>query len=136
MPNSAGSHRIGGKEDFDYWMAMYDAEIAYCDEYVGRLFEALEAAGVLDDTLIIAATDHGENQGEHSVYGDHWGVYETDAHIWMLARWPHGGVQPGTVVGCGKLYVGSRPHAVRGWRLGAARAVAGPLSPGHAARRA
>ena len=77
---------------------MYDAEIAYCDEYVGRLLEALEAAGVLDDTLIIAATDHGENQGEHSVYGDHWGVFETDAHIWMLARWPHGGVQPGTVV--------------------------------------
>ena len=98
MPNSAGSHRIGSKEDFDYWMAMYDAEIAYCDEYVGRLLEALEAAGVLDDTLIIAATDHGENQGEHSVYGDHWGVYETDAHIWMLARWPNGGVQPGTVV--------------------------------------
>ena len=91
MPNSAGSHRIRGKEDFDYWMAMYDAEIAYCDEYVGRLLEALEAAGVLDDTLIIAATDHGENQGEHSVYGDHWGVFETDAHIWMLARWPHGG---------------------------------------------
>ena len=71
---------------------MYDAEIAYCDEYVGRLLEALETAGVLDDTLIIATTDHGENQGEHSVYGDHWGVFETDAHIWMLARWPHGGV--------------------------------------------
>lgn len=98
MPNSAGSHRIWGKEDFDYWMAMYDAEIAFCDEYVGRLYEALEQAGVLDDTLIIAATDHGENQGEHSVYGDHWGVFETDAHIWMLARWPNGGVSPGTVV--------------------------------------
>ena len=126
MPNSAGSHRIGSKEDFDYWMAMYDAEIAYCDEYVGRLLEALEAAGVLDDTLIIAATDHGENQGEHSVYGDHWGVVRDrcphlDARALAERR-----CTAGYGGGCGKLYAGSRPHAVRGWRFGAACAVAGP----------
>jgi arylsulfatase A-like enzyme len=97
-PCTARATHIWGKPELDYWLAMYDAEIAYCDEHVGRVLGALAAAGVLDDTLVLATTDHGENQGEHRLYGNHCGVYETDSRLWMLARWPHGGLEPGAAV--------------------------------------
>ena len=32
---------------------------------------ALEKAGVLDDTVIMISSDHGESQGELNVWGDH-----------------------------------------------------------------
>ena len=43
----------------------YDSEIAYMDAWIGRLFEALESRGALDDTLVVVVADHGESLGEH-----------------------------------------------------------------------
>src|SRR3954466_6506593 len=43
----------------------YDAEVAYADAMVGRLIDALRAAGQLDRTLIVFTADHGESLGEH-----------------------------------------------------------------------
>ena len=43
----------------------YDAEVAYADAMVGRLLERLDAAHVLDHTLIVLTADHGESLGEH-----------------------------------------------------------------------
>jgi arylsulfatase A-like enzyme/Flp pilus assembly protein TadD len=45
--------------------APYDAEVAYADAMVGRLLERLDAAHVLDRTLIVLTADHGESLGEH-----------------------------------------------------------------------
>jgi arylsulfatase A-like enzyme len=42
----------------------YAASIRAVDACVGRLLERLSAAGRLDDTLVIATADHGENLGE------------------------------------------------------------------------
>ncbi|MGH2371414.1 MAG: sulfatase, partial [Chloroflexota bacterium] len=57
LPHSPRSHHIWGKREFDYWLAMYDAEIAFCDAHVGQVLDTLEAAGVLDDTLVLISTD-------------------------------------------------------------------------------
>jgi arylsulfatase A-like enzyme len=43
----------------------YDAEIKSMDNKLGILFEALKISGVLDETLLIIASDHGEAFGEH-----------------------------------------------------------------------
>jgi arylsulfatase A-like enzyme len=43
----------------------YDAEVAYTDEYVGRLLAKLEALGLKDSTLIVLIGDHGESLGAH-----------------------------------------------------------------------
>ena len=59
------------RADFKRWIDGYDIAIRYVDDHVGRILEALDAQGVLDDTLIIISADHGENQGELNVYGDH-----------------------------------------------------------------
>jgi len=45
---------------------LYDGEILNNDFYFGRFLEALEARGILRDTLIIVTADHGEFLGEHN----------------------------------------------------------------------
>jgi len=62
---------ITGLADFKKWIDGYDVGIHYADYHVGQILSALEDEGVLDDTLIIVSSDHGENQGELNVYGDH-----------------------------------------------------------------
>jgi choline-sulfatase len=43
----------------------YDAEIAFVDLHLGRLFHQLETEGLRDHTLIVLTADHGEMLGEH-----------------------------------------------------------------------
>lgn len=43
----------------------YDAEIAYVDRELARLFAALEKDGRLDRTVIVIIGDHGEGLGDH-----------------------------------------------------------------------
>lgn len=47
----------------------YDGAIAYMDSQLGRLFETLEKRGELDNTLVIVTSDHGEQFGEHYLFG-------------------------------------------------------------------
>jgi len=45
--------------------SLYDGEIAYTDEHVGRLLDFLESEGLTSRTLIVLTSDHGEGLGEH-----------------------------------------------------------------------
>jgi choline-sulfatase len=65
------------REDFKKWIDGYDTAIRYVDEHIGKILNALEEQGILDETIIIISADHGENQGELNVYGDH----QTADHI-------------------------------------------------------
>jgi uncharacterized sulfatase len=49
-------------------IAMYDAEIAYTDEMIGRLFDHIQALD-LGDTIFIITADHGELFGENGLLG-------------------------------------------------------------------
>jgi choline-sulfatase len=68
---------ITSREDFKRWIDGYDVAIRYVDEHVTHILNALEEEGILDETIIIISADHGENQGELNVYGDH----QTADHI-------------------------------------------------------
>lgn len=84
---------IASREDFVQWINGYDTGIRYMDDYLGRLFEYLEDASVFEDTFIIVSADHGENQGECNVYGDHQTADDKTCRIPLLIRGP--GVEPG-----------------------------------------
>lgn len=53
----------------------YDNSILWVDSLLGILFDALEERGLLDKTLIIFASDHGEAFGEHNGEGHARNVY-------------------------------------------------------------
>jgi arylsulfatase A-like enzyme len=46
----------------------YDDSIAYLDDQLGRLFDALKCRGVLKDTWLVITSDHGEQFGEHGLF--------------------------------------------------------------------
>jgi arylsulfatase A-like enzyme len=53
----------------------YDSAIAYVDAQVDVLLEALRARGVLDNTIVILTSDHGELLGEHGMLSHGNGLY-------------------------------------------------------------
>ncbi len=77
----------------------YDECIAYLDEQLGRLFDDLERRGILDETLIIVTSDHGELFGEHGIYGHGSCLYRPVLHVPMLIVGPSKSeIPPGGVV--------------------------------------
>jgi len=43
---------------------LYASSLRYVDRWMGDMLGALQTAGVLDDTLVVVCSDHGENLGE------------------------------------------------------------------------
>lgn len=66
----------------------YDTGVKYSDHYIGELMSLLDDLGVLEETAIVVAADHGENLGELNVWGDHQTADETTCHIPCIVRWP------------------------------------------------
>ena len=68
----------------------YDCGIAYADKHAGMLLEALGKQGVLDDVAIIVSADHGENQGELGIYGEHATADRPTCNVPLIVKWPGG----------------------------------------------
>jgi arylsulfatase A-like enzyme/Flp pilus assembly protein TadD len=73
-----------------YAKNLYDGEIAYTDEVMGRLLARLRQWGVLDKTLIVVTSDHGEGLGDHGEKTHGVFVYDTTLHIPLFVRLPRG----------------------------------------------
>ncbi len=77
-------------------IASYYALCSYMDSNVARVLQALEDAGLRDDTLIVYTADHGENLGTRRLWGKS-NMYEESVAIPMIVSGP--GVPSGQVVG-------------------------------------
>ncbi len=67
----------------------YYGSVNFVDEYIGRILEALEKRGWLEETLILFTADHGDMTGDHHLWRKSY-AYEPSARIPMLLRWPSG----------------------------------------------
>jgi arylsulfatase A-like enzyme len=77
-----------GDSDID----RYDQEIAYTDREIGRLLSALDDRGLLDNTIVIFTSDHGEEFGDHGgAY--HYTSYEEVMRVPLSITGP--GIAPG-----------------------------------------
>jgi arylsulfatase A-like enzyme len=71
--------------------AAYDDCIADLDEQLGKLVDELDRRGVLEQTWLIIASDHGESFGEHTDIFCHGNsLYETELHVPLLIIPPGG----------------------------------------------
>ncbi|MCJ7550352.1 MAG: sulfatase, partial [Anaerolineae bacterium] len=77
-----------GISDKDYVIAQYDGAIAYMDAAIQSIFKALEARGMLDETIVIVTSDHGETLYDHDCYFDHHSIYDVTLHVPMIIRYP------------------------------------------------
>jgi uncharacterized sulfatase len=67
---------------------MYDAEVAYQDDYLGELFAAMARRSRRRDTLTIFVSDHGDGLGEHGYFGHAFVAYEELLHVPLVLHWP------------------------------------------------
>jgi arylsulfatase A-like enzyme len=68
----------------------YDNCLAYLDKCLGNLLDELRRAGVLDQTLIIVAADHGEGLGEHDLFDHGESLYRTEVRVPLVIVLPGG----------------------------------------------
>jgi len=70
------------------WVNLYDAELRWADWAVGEVEKLLRENRLLEKTLFVVTSDHGEALGEHGyVYHVH-AVYEEAVHVPLLFRFP------------------------------------------------
>ncbi len=67
---------------------LYDGEIAYCDRRVGEIADMLRRQAMLDDTVFVVTSDHGEAIGEHRMLDHKMSVYDEVLRIPMVVRYP------------------------------------------------
>ena len=75
---------------------LYSGEIAYTDEQVGRLLDALDRQGLASRTLVVVIGDHGESLGEHSEMTHGIFLYDATTHVPFIIAGP--GIPAGKVV--------------------------------------
>lgn len=72
--------------------AMYDHEVAYTDQQIGRLLDALGQQPDAAKTSIIVSSDHGEAFGEHKMWRHGVELWETLVRVPLIVHVP--GVDP------------------------------------------
>ncbi|MBK7349661.1 MAG: sulfatase-like hydrolase/transferase [Gemmatimonadetes bacterium] len=72
----------------------YDGAIALLDQELARLLDTLAARGVLDSTIVILTSDHGELFGEHGLHQHGNSLYSQVLHV-PLVIWAPGRVPAG-----------------------------------------
>jgi arylsulfatase A-like enzyme/Tfp pilus assembly protein PilF len=70
--------------------AGYDAELHYVDEQVGVFWDALRQRHLLDDTLVVFLSDHGESLGEHREQTHGYFIYQSTVWVPLIIHWPAG----------------------------------------------
>jgi arylsulfatase A-like enzyme len=77
-----------GISDKDFVIAQYDGAVAYMDGCIQRLFTELESLGIMDETIVVVNSDHGETLYDHECWFDHHGLYEVTLKVPLVVRYP------------------------------------------------
>jgi arylsulfatase A-like enzyme len=127
----------------------YDDCIAYLDDQLGRLLDELKRRGLLEKTVVIITSDHGEAFGEHGTIGHSYSVYLDEIFVPLVVLAPGAPVGrtipdpaslrdlPATIVDLLGLSVGSPfpGHSLAAsWRETPERTLAESGSPAFAER--
>lgn len=81
--------------DRRYLRRLYLGEVVHADGHIDRLVNQLRVRGLLDNTIIVFYSDHGESLGSHDYYYAHGeNLYQPTVHIPAFIRYPER-LQPG-----------------------------------------
>jgi len=72
----------------DLYLSKYKGAVHYVDHHLGRIKEVLNNEKILDNTLLIITSDHGESLTEHDILFDHHGLYEVTTHVPLIFYGP------------------------------------------------
>jgi arylsulfatase A-like enzyme len=75
------------REKLEHWRQNYYAMAANLDWNIGRLLDAVDKAGISNNTIIVFTSDHGEMFGAHGRRAKNI-FYEEAARVPFLVSWP------------------------------------------------
>ena len=87
LPGLKGKVAGLSEADFRLIRALYWGMISEVDDQLGRIWRALEAAGMWDDTVIVLTGDHAEMMGDHFSLGK-GGFFDGSYHVPLIVRDP------------------------------------------------
>ncbi len=67
---------------------LYDGALAYLDSQLGTLAKGLAARGLLENTVLVVTSDHGEHFGEHGLRDHGNSLYRALLHVPLVLRLP------------------------------------------------
>lgn len=74
---------------WDRYVESYYKSTLAIDDAVGRILDALDAAGIAEDTFVLYTSDQGYNLGDHGLTEKYF-AYEGTMRVPLLVRWPRG----------------------------------------------
>jgi arylsulfatase A-like enzyme len=78
------------RDEAEHIVRLYDGNLAFVDQELGFLRRTLEARGLWERTVVIVTADHGEEMGEHGLFGHEAQLFEPALHIPLVVRFPKG----------------------------------------------
>jgi len=76
-------------KDVAYMRGLYAGEVAFTDAQVGRVLDELAGLGLLDNTVVVITSDHGEILYEHEYYFGHdIALYDECTLVPLIVRIP------------------------------------------------
>ncbi len=76
------------QQEIEILTDLYDAEIAYTDALLGQLMAGLGSRGLLENTLLVITSDHGEHLGENHMLSHKLSVYDPLLKVPMILWGP------------------------------------------------
>src|ERR1051325_6631127 len=67
---------------------LYDSEVAFTDQQIGRLLDFVESSGLGQRTAIVVTSDHGEAFGEHGMWRHGYELWEALVHVPLIIHVP------------------------------------------------
>lgn len=83
LPQGYTAERIQA-EALGVYRDSYESCIAYLDHQLGILLDELQRQGLMDDTLVVITSDHGEEFGGHGIVGHCLSLYSHEVHVPLL----------------------------------------------------
>lgn len=81
-------------DDIRKVLAVYYGMIRYIDDEMARIYTALEARGLLENTWIILGSDHGDYTGEKGLFNKSESLYKCLLHVPLVIVPPKGSHEP------------------------------------------
>jgi len=84
------ARRLAGHTETEWneCRAYYYAMCSMVDFHCGRILDALRELGLLDDTLIVFYSDHGDSRGDHGLIAKHATNYDAVVRVPCIFRLP------------------------------------------------
>ena len=80
--------QITRRYDLEEVQTIYPRSVEFLDHEIGRVLDTLRNKGVLDETLIILLSDHGEGLGDHGLKMHIEQLYDSLMHVPLIMRYP------------------------------------------------